>query len=139
MPDALKTLTSALLITLMSSVTNYVRAENVLYCQAEVATGLSNSSGYWKETNFSFKRFTIKFSDNYSTLEGLTYSPMVCKNPYGKIIPNRVFCVHDQGAHETFQYDKALRRFLFSAVKSTSYVEDRTDTDVMYGGTCQNF
>ena len=118
-----------------------LKAENVLYCQTEVATGMSNSSGVWKETNFELVRFTIKFNDDYSILEGITKEPMVCKKPYVNVLPSRVTCINELWLSNIFQYDIVSRKFSSVVVSAAGYVHDgeNRDTDSIKGGRCEKF
>lgn len=125
------------LITLGLFSTN-LKAETVLYCQSELGTGFIKEGGVWRESSFKRERFTLKFNDDFSVLEGVTYKPMECSIQYSHK-PNLVFCVHSWGAYETFIYDKTSKRFLFSDSSSGGYVYNGTDTDNMFAGTCQSF
>ena len=66
-----KYLTLILLASLLLSV--YVQAEVVLYCQAELATGLviDEQTGKWRISRFNPQRYTIKFNDHYTSAAGL--------------------------------------------------------------------
>ena len=115
-----------------------MRAETVLYCQSELATGFINKGGVWKEGSFKRRRFTVKFNDDFSVLEGVSFKPMECSIQYPQK-PNFISCVHLWGEYKTFIYDKVKKRFLYSAISSVGYVHNDTDTEVMYAGTCQSF
>ena len=117
---------------------NTVKAETVLYCQSELATGFVNEGGVWKESSFIPERFTVKFNDDFSVLEGVSYKPMECSIQYS-FKPNVISCVHLWGEYKTFMYDNIKKRFLYSAISSGAYVENETDTEVMFAGTCQSF
>ena len=81
------------------------KAEIVLYCQSELAAGFIKKNGRWQEGNFNLERFTIKFNDNFSRVEGLTSEPMECSVSFNHK-PNLIFCVHSWGSHETLIYEK---------------------------------
>ena len=118
---------------------NNLRAEIVLYCQSEIATGLFNENGNWTSGKFKLDRYTVKFNDSFSTLEGLTRKPMVCTKSYPNQMPNRIFCVHQWGSHQTFQYDTVSRRFLYLTMSSVGYIENGNDTETIEGGRCTKF
>ena len=70
-------------ITIGLLAANSVKADTVLYCQSELATGFIKENGAWKETNFRQQRYTIKFNKDYSRLEGLSSrSSMECSIRY---------------------------------------------------------
>jgi hypothetical protein len=133
-----------LLICVLSCVvliTTPAKAETVLYCQSELATGFIRDNGAWKTGKFAQKRWTIKFNDNYSIAEGLTTFSMECVVPYPSAA-ELIFCVHKRGSHETFLYNLNKNRFTFSSVKDFGYVDDPTgeaSTDVLYAGSCTSF
>lgn len=124
-----------ILVVLLGST---AKAEIVLYCQSELATGFIKKNGSWKESNFALSRWTVKFSDDYKELSGL-YSvgpPSKCSVPFSRK-PNLVACVDAGGM---FQFHKETMRFLFMR-RTSGYVSNLPDpdTDVLYAGTCQNF
>jgi hypothetical protein len=116
------------------------KAEIVLFCQDELATGFLKKGGKWQSGNFELKRHTVKFNDDFTLVYGLTAEPMECVIPFPGSSPNRVHCVHLWGFHETFAYDKKNTRYTFVNY-SAGYVKsgDNPDTDVMYAGTCESF
>jgi|TARA_B110001469_G_C9509356_1_gene253963 hypothetical protein len=116
------------------------KAEIVLYCQDELATGFSKQGGEWRSGKFKLLRHTVKFNDDFTRASGLTLKPMECVIPLPNSSPNRVHCVHLWGAHETFAYDKKNTRYTFVNMVA-GYVRggDNPDTDVMYSGTCESF
>ena len=137
MTNNIKNLTLACILSILFS--NNLRAEIVLYCQSEIATGLFKENGNWKSGKFKQARYTIKFNDSFSTLEGLTFKPMVCQKSFPNQKPNRIFCVHQWGSYETFQYDTVSRRFLFASISSGGYVDNAADTETIEGGRCTKF
>tara|TARA_Y100001934_G_scaffold113641_1_gene138991 strand:- start:85 stop:492 length:408 start_codon:yes stop_codon:yes gene_type:complete len=135
----MRKLTATICLTIAVLLGLPVQAETVLYCQSEFATGLIKANGSWREGSFKLLRWTIKFEDDYSRLNGVSYKPMVCQKSYSQY-PNRIYCVHQWGAHETFIYDTVKRRFTFSQMVGgfVSNAPD-ADTDVLYAGTCRKF
>ena len=116
-----------------------IKAETVLYCQSELATGLLKENGTWKNSGFKLKRFTIKFDDYFSRVEGMSFEPMDCKAPYANDV---IFCVQSKYNHSTLRYNKVTKRFVHYFNPSSGYVDlstDISDNDVMYAGTCQKF
>ena len=117
-----------------------VKAETVLYCKSELSTGFIKDNGSWRIANFKEDRHTVKFNNDFTRLEGITYNAMNCTVPYGHK-PNLIICVHSLGSHETFIYSKRTKRFLFSDVSSGGYVFNPkdADTETLEVGTCKEF
>ena len=134
-----KHLTLILLASLLLSV--YVQAEVVLYCQTELATGISKDkqTGRWKTGSFILERHTIKFDDDYTSVTGLWLNqPFRCAPGYSTY-PHQIVCLSKNGL--TFIYDKSTRRFLYSRVSTSSYTENEPNADTagLEAGTCQKF
>ena len=133
------------LLLLLLLIPNLVMAEKVLYCQEELSTGIIKKNGVWKTTTFEKLRHTIKFNDDYTRLEGISYNPMSCSKPYKALEEQNlrdsdyIACVHSRGSHETFTYDKRTKRFLYSNLSSRGYVVNGTDTENLSAGTCEAF
>ena len=124
---------------LLSSI---LKAENVLYCESELAIGFIKEDRTWIESGFEKKRFTVKFNDDYTKLEGISYAPMDCSIQYETQQPSTLFCVHLAHEYKTFVFDRITKRFLFSSISSGSYVRDESnnyDTENLYAGSCQTF
>lgn len=134
------------LLLLILLIPNLVMAENVIYCQDELATGISKDHGVWKTIELELERHTIKFNDDYTKLEGLSaFHPMSCSNPYKALEEmnlsdfDYIACVHSMGSHETFTYDKRAKRFLYSNTKVDGYVDNGYYTNFLRAGTCEAF
>lgn len=128
-------------ITIGFLASNSVKADTVLYCQSELATGFIKKNGSWRETNFQQQRYTITFNKGYSRLEGLdSQFPMKCSVRY-RSKPNLVFCAGLIGSHRIFMYSKITKRFLFSYISSLGNAENLNNPgkENMYAGTCQTF
>ena len=121
-----------------------IKAENVFFCQSELAAGFVNDNGTWRNGNFQSDRyrFTIKFNDDFSRIEGglPNSSPMKCSEPYIGVFLNIIHCVHSQLNLSTFRFHKDSKRFVFYFNPATGYIQkDSSDTDILYAGTCENF
>ena len=134
------------LFLLLLLIPNLVMAENVLYCQDELVTGISKDHGVWKTIDLELERHTIKFNDDYTKLDGLTFWPMSCSNPYKALEEQSlsdsdyIACVHLRGSHETFTYDKRTKRYLYSNTKVNGYVgNDNGYANSLRAGTCEAF
>ena len=126
------------ILLLLLLIPNLVMAENVLYCQDELHTGFSNENGVWKETTFKKLRHTIKFNDDYTFLEGVSYRPMSCSKPFDHK-SDYIACVNSLGSHETFSYNTLTKRFLYSNISSGGYAANGADTESLSAGTCETF
>ena len=127
------------LLLLILLIPNLVMAEKVLYCQEELNTGLIKKKGVWKTGNFKRERYTIKFNDYYTILDGISLTPMSCSKPYKHADPEYIACVHSKGSHETFAYNKLTKRFIFSKTSAGGYVANEQDTENLSVGTCEAF
>ena len=114
-------------------------AEKVLYCQAELSTGIVKNNGVWETSRFKLQRYTIKFNDDYTRLEGVSFKPMTCSKPYDYKSPEHIACVHLWGSHETFTYNTITKRYLLSNMSSGGYVNNGPDTESLSAGTCESF
>ena len=128
-----------LLLLILFLTPNLVMAENVIYCQDELATGILKENGVWKTNNFKPERHTIKFNDDYTKLEGVSFSPMSCSKPYKTTDPEYIACVHSKGSHETFTYNTITKRFLYSSISVGAYVKNGSDSDNLNVGSCEIF
>lgn len=117
-----------------------IKAEIVLYCKSDLIVGIIKDNESWRKGNFGLNRHTIKFSNNYDSLTGLSYNDMVCSYPYS-LEPQMVVCVHSAGSHETFIFNKNSKRYTFSNVSVMGYSMNREDpdTEVLEVGTCEKF
>jgi len=117
-----------------------IKAETVLYCKSELVTGFANVDGKWKTANFAPKRFTIKFNDNFSRIEGglPASSPMECDVPFDAS-PNVIHCVSPNFNRSTMRYNMKTKRFVHYFNPSRGYISNSTDTDLLYAGTCEIF
>jgi len=120
--------------------TSPIKADTVLYCQSELISGVMKNNGLWKTTTFNQQRYTVKFNNDYSQLEGLTTMPWVCQVPYS-FYPDQIFCVNSWGSHQTFVYSKKTKRYLMTEISSGGYVRnpEDADTDSLSVGTCKAF
>ena len=135
-----KLLSTFLFVGLLFS-TN-LKAENVLYCQSELATGFYREGGVWKTGSFELERFTIKFTNNFRKLHGLDDDrPFDCNVPFSIGAPEVVACVSGYGTSEGFLFNKNRLRFSFSKTAVSGFVEGAGggSTEVLFAGTCKNF
>ena len=127
------------LLLLLFLIPNLVMAENVIYCEDELVTGISKDHGVWKTIDLELERHSIKFNDDYTKLDGLPgFYPMSCSKPYS-IDSNYIACVHSMGSHETFTFNKLTKRFLYSNTKVDGYVDNGYDINFLRAGTCEAF
>ena len=116
-------------------------AEQVYYCASELATGLikDKKTGKWSETSFQKQRYTIKFNDDYTKVEGLTSASFYCKKPLFDEIHLTCYQKYDSGDMLVFNKDNL--RFLYVYGNSSGYLfnKSNSDTNTMNAGTCQKF
>jgi len=118
-----------------------VTAEIVLYCNAELATGLMKKNGIYGIGSFKLNRYTIKFSDDYSEVKGLDSfeAAWQCKDTYHTKEYNTVVCnsVYDDGA--SFTYHKNTKRYVHFDGAPFGFIDNGNDTNAIIAGTCQKF
>ena len=111
------------------------KADQVLYCQSELATGMGQKNDTWVTGSFKRERYTVKVIGDFEEVTGLdNYLNFDCVVPLKKY-PKRIVCRHWSG--KTFLYDKSSKRFVFSSVTIHTYI--RTDTPALFAGTCEKF
>ena len=118
-------------------------AETVLYCQTDIATGLTKDKGAWKTSNFHLGRYTIKFNNDYSRLEGVSRGPMKCSVPYSGVHNEIIFC-KDQYLSKTFIYNRQKMRYSLATMSVSGYALDTdrvklNDTETLQAGKCKDF
>tara|TARA_B110000008_G_C16891860_1_gene533117 strand:- start:515 stop:922 length:408 start_codon:yes stop_codon:yes gene_type:complete len=129
-----------LLLTFGILFASSINAETVLYCKSELATGFAKVDGKWKIGNFAPARFTIKFNDNFSRIEGglPESSPMECDVPFDSLT-NVIHCVSTNYNRSTMRYDIESKRFVHYFNPARGYISSSADTDLLYAGTCEIF
>ena len=109
-----------------------VTAEIVLYCNGEMATGFIKKNGVWRTTNFELKRYTIKFSDDYSEVKGLLKGiAFQCKNAYKSEASNTVLCRNNiLGNGDSFTYNINTKRFIYFEDAVSGFINNRIGDNV---------
>ena len=116
-----------------------VKAEIVFYCQSELETGFIKQNGSWEVTNFASQRWTIKFSDDYSQLYFPDEKrPYICSPSYSHT-PNLIACLSGYSNGESFLFNKIENKFVFDSTTIRGYVDDSSDTNAFFAGTCEKF
>ena len=133
-----------LLLFLFSfGISTSVSAEIVLYCISELATGISKENGIYRTADFELKRYTVKFSDDYSEVKGLDIHRIwECKNPFNDKNSNTVVCMSEYNVGESFIYNKKTKRFLHFRGGVFGFIQGNNvgnDTSTMTAGTCEKF
>ena len=131
-----KLLVLMLLGVLFVPMNGSAKADEVLYCQTELAPGLAQrEDGTWREGSFERKRFTIKVVGDFEEVIGFgNDEPVKCYNPFRRS-PNRIMFQEMSG--NVYFFDKSSLRFLFSKASVSTYL--KPDTPVLYAGTCVKF
>jgi hypothetical protein len=130
------------LFAFMMLFTQTATANDVLYCQSELATGLLRENGRWQTSNFHLERYTIKFSDDFSfvTSSAFTGEKLNCHPHY---LGTRKEIIKCDGVSFTLSFNKESMRFVLVFVGGGGYIDHRTetasDTDNIYAGTCEKF
>lgn len=113
-------------------------ANDVLYCTSELATGIVKKKGSWVESSFKPERFTIKFADDFSSVNHphLDGTVMDCKVLYPPF-PELINCSDRVGG--VLNFNKENTRFVYFAGSLFGYLSDLSDTNTLYAGTCEKF
>ena len=123
------------------SFSGVLKAENVLYCQSELATGFINKEKKWVETGFNPQRFTIKFNDEFSKLDGLESRAFECAWAYADPKREFVSCISHWRNGMFFNYNTVTKRFIYAQTTLFGYVlnDSEPDTNAIFAGDCKKF
>ena len=106
-----------LLLLLLISLSFNSYGEKVLYCQDELAQGITYQSGNWQKANFSLARHTLKFNDEYTSIKGLmkSYKTVAseCNPARGSDNEKYIVCNDDFNMGRSFRYNKDNKRYIF--------------------------
>ena len=131
-----------LLFLFTFGISTSVSAEIVLYCNSELATGISKENGIWREVNFKLKRFTVKFSDDYSRVKGVGNFNRIWECKSVSYITEKgvtAVCSPMKYPSETFTYNKKTKRFLHFAGARFGFLDNDSDSNAIFAGTCEKF
>lgn len=177
----MKQLLTALLLIFSMAQVSY--AEKVFYCTEELSTGIHLNTGdggdnyklsgddiyregTWETASFKKDRFTIKFSDDYTKVEG-PGKDMVLSDDIGAkdgiltvtivhschymsrfrgldVEYDKITCIDDQlFTGSTFLFHKKNHRFVWARPGPAGFVNGLTygmpDSDYLSAGTCETF
>ena len=127
----------------MFSLNSY--GERVLYCQDEMAEGITYRNGILQKATFSLARHTLKFSDNYSSIKGLVGTPYQdisseCSPSMGEGMENFIICNDRFNLGRSFRYNKDTNRYIFVKSQLFGYLDGSgDDNDWLAAGTCVDF
>ena len=127
----------ALLFSILISFNSF--GDIVLYCQEELATGFHSSNQQWTTINFNKERHTIKFSDDYSELMGLSELNWNCQDAYLRKALNTAVCIAPYQNGKSFSYNKNTNRFIYIYGTVHGYIKKDLDNNHMSAGTCKEF
>ncbi|MCK8462846.1 hypothetical protein MUY35_03165 [Aliiroseovarius sp. S1339] len=144
------TLIASLLMALSSS--PLAARETVLYCVAKHTVGMIAENGDWKptyENEASGKRYTIRFSDDFSQVVGVegTDTAYNCQRAFPNKAPDVVTCLNSRVLTMVFNYSTETGRFLLSMVSPGGWLGVDTKrtheigllSDHIVMGECQSF
>ena len=122
---------------------NLALAETVYYCADDLATGFVKDKGKWTQGPFNKTRFTIKFSDDYSTLtnDDIDHS---CEPKYGDDSIDQVICRDIFIGGSFWSFNKKTKRFEHALLIGYSTDDNPTldevhDTTTVRAGKCDTF
>jgi hypothetical protein len=121
-------------------------AEQVYYCKSELNAGIikDKMTGKWRKGNFGEERYTLKFNNDYSILEGISgKTKFKCEIPWKNLMEykNYRFCKTPSNNGLVIAFNLNTMRFLYTQGGVTGYVEggEDPDTNIMLAGTCEKF
>ena len=119
---------------------SFANAEQVYYCASELNAGIikDQKTGKWRKGNFEDERYTLKFNDDYTKLDGLSAVHFNCFIPFGSMNTMRV-CYGNFNGGELFQFDKNTLRFFMLHGSIYGYLDNGVDDNWITGGTCEKF
>ena len=128
-----------LLLLFLIFITLSSYADIVLYCQDEISGGLIKENNKWKTTQFKEHRYTMKFSDDYTSLDisdGIDSLSYPCR----KLFDSGIICTHNDIGY-TFRYRTDWQRYMYIKSTHSGYLEDTNNgiTESMAAGTCEKF
>ena len=133
----MRSFTRLMLGVVLLTLVTPLKAETVMYCSTELATGFIKDNGSWRTTSFKKKRYTIKFNRDFTKLSGLLESGTFdCKE--NSLSPNVIVCSSFLDG-STFMLDRITERFTYFSAGLFAYVQDQPDTDNLNAGTCTKF
>ena len=109
------------------------KANEVLYCQSDLATGMAKKNGKWITGDLELERFTVKVLNDFEAVM-FRDKLFACRVPFSRY-PKELVCHNEDGP--TFVYDQSSKRFLYSQVNTLTYLD--TDTPFLAAGTCEKF
>ena len=126
-------------LVLLSLVTP-LKAETVMYCVAELATGFILENGKWKQTNFNPQRYTIKFDKAFSTVQGVAPSDTMQCEPNMRL-EHMIICSSQWNDGSIFGLNRNTGRFFYSEANMYGFISElaEPDTDALSAGTCTKF
>lgn len=133
-----------LLLLLLISLSFNSYGEKVLYCQDELAQGITYQSGNWQKANFSLARHTLKFNDDYTSIKGLikSYKTVAseCNPARGSDNEKFIVCNDDFNMGRSFRYNKDNKRYIFIQSQLFGYLDGSgDDNDWISVGSCVDF
>ena len=117
----------------------FANAEQVYYCASELNAGIlkDKKTGKWKKGNFEEDRYTLKFNDDYTKLDGLMQQ-YYCLKPTG-YKDTLIVCYENDNGGGVFSFDKEKLRFLLLRGSLFGYVSNEGDDNWITAGTCKKF
>ena len=117
------------------------KADQILYCTDELATGFIKERGGWRTVNVIPERFTLKVEGDFETLihSGNRYSCLELWMAFGV---SRVSCNEDYYGAFSIIMDKNSLRYVRTYPADDGFVSSKENdfaTDVTYAGTCETF
>ena len=129
-----------LLSLIFISINSY--ADRTMYCEETFSTGMSKINDIWQSTEFIKKRYTVNFSDDYSSVIIVNNSNNIKSTldfPCNKFfIDDAVICTNTLGW--SFRYQKGFQRFVYIHSTPVGWLQDdKQIEEAISVGTCNEF
>ena len=133
------------LVLFLTAFSISLKAE-VLYCDTELATGVTKENGIWKTSSFVKERYIMNFNSDftaltYSSSNELDYKYYMSCTEVFRTSPEVIKCIEDVGAHYLL-FNKDNLRYQLAALSTASYTKPNRrifDTSSINFGKCTNF
>ena len=141
----MKKTVAIILVLLCTPFSSLAGAEDgVLFCLDELGTGINKVEDGYEVFGFKPMRFTVKLngttSMEMSQTQDVVGGEFFCSQGKNTTGTYPITCHHSADYDtSTFTIDTASGRYVRTQVTAFGYVANKTDSDVLYVGTCQSF
>ena len=142
--------TLAILFMSLEILTSRAQADTVMYCSAELSTGIFEENGSYDTTAFKKDRYAVKVTGDFDeVLIGANFFD--CRHSFDmNFRPHERTCFHAGQIHNgsrvsygglplVFFYNQTTKRYIYFQASVEGYAGKSSDTDSMDAGICEDF